>query len=374
MPKILILASAARSLLNFRGDFIRSLIDNGYQVFAAAPEMVPETAELLQKLGATPLPLKLARTGINPFRDLGTIWHIRRIIRKYEIDMLFPYTIKPVIYGSMAARTLNIPVVSMITGLGFTFGESNSRARMLQQVTQVLYKWGLSRNRVVIFQNRDDRDLFLQKGLIGPGRKTALVNGSGVNLDGYPFRKRESDGSRVVFVLVARLIREKGVDIFMEAAESLKQNYPGAEFHIIGQPDGSMSSISATVLQDYHDRGIIVYHGFQRNVPELLYDSDVFVLPTFYREGVPRSILEALSIGMPIITTDTPGCRETIVPNKNGILIPPKDQEALYEAMKSILDHPERIGPMGLASRKLAEEKFDVRLINKELIRLIGEA
>lgn len=371
MKKILILGSVAPPLIHFRGDFIKSLVREGYEVFAAAPLMEDEVREGLQNLGATPLTFQLSRAGMNPFKDLRSIWGLKRLMKTHQIDLVFPYTIKPVIYASLAARMLNIPVVSLITGLGFTFSGSSRKARILQQITQLLYRFGLKKNKIVIFQNPDDLSLFLERNLISKQQRTAIVNGSGVNLNNYRYRVNEKDSANVIFVLMARLIHEKGVNLYLKAAQNLKNRYPKAEFHIIGEPDHTPSAVKLEVLQDYHNRNVIVYHGFQKNIPERLYNSDIFVLPTFYREGIPRSILEALSIGMPVITTNTPGCRETIIEGQNGYLIPPNDMEALQNAMQKILDHPEHIKSMGITSRKMAEEKFDVQLINKELIEYL---
>ncbi|PCJ92304.1 MAG: glycosyltransferase family 1 protein [Flavobacteriaceae bacterium] len=369
--RILIVGSAAIPLIHFRGEFIKSLIKAGYEVYAGAPEMSEEISEELQKIGAVPLSYALQRTGLNPLKDIKSILGLKTLMRNHKIDLVFSYTIKPVIYSSIAARMLKIPAVSLITGLGFTFSASSTKAKMLQRITEVLYRFGIRKNKIIIFQNPDDRDLFLNRHIISQNQNTAIVDGSGVSLHNYPYRVNENSTKRIVFVLVARLIKEKGVDLFMDAAETLKTSFPEAEFHIIGQPDLLPSAIKLETLQDFHNRSIIVYHGPQDNVPEMLYKSDVFVLPSYYREGIPRSILEALSIGMPIITTDTPGCRQTIVDNENGYLIAPKDVSALTEAMRNLLEHPEQIKPMGIASRVLATEKYDVNIINRKLIELL---
>jgi len=373
MPKnkILIIGSLANSLIHFRGDLIKSLTNAGYQVYAAAPQMDKATIESLKKLNAVPLQFELQRTGLNPFKDLKAILQLKKIIHKHEIDLVFPYTIKPVIYGSIAARLNHTAAISLITGLGFTFSASSSKARSLQRITEFLYKIALRKNKVVIFQNSDDLKLFKDRSLINHNQKTALVNGSGVHLDKYPYRVNKKPPDRMIFVMVARLIREKGIDLYVDAAKKLKSKYPYAEFHVVGSPNSSPSAISEEHLMELNHKGIIVYHGFQENVPMLLSKSDVFVLPSYYREGIPRSILEALSIGMPIITTNTPGCKETIVPNKNGILIEPNNLHYLILAMEHFLKKPKIIEEMGIASRKLAEDKFDVDIINKNILLIL---
>lgn len=372
---ILILCSASFSLSNFRGDLIIFLRENNYKVFCAAPDFNKNTKDLVEKLGGIPINYELQRTGLNPFKDLNTIRSLKDILKENKIDVLFPYTIKPVIYGSFAAKKLKIPVVSLITGLGFTFSRVTLRAKILQHVTEYLYRRALRSNKVVVFQNIDDKQLFIKRKIVSITQKVSVVNGSGVNLSKYNFRSISKDNSsEIKFVLVARLLKEKGVQLFMNAARDLKPKYPGAQFHIVGSPpENNSSAISINELKELNDSNIIVYHGKSDNVGQLITGMDVFVLPTWYREGVPRSILEALSIGMPIVTTHQPGCKETVIENENGFLIPPQEEQSLINAMKFFLHNPDKISIMGSNSRKLAEKKFDVDIINKQLLNLINE-
>lgn len=371
--KILILCSLANSLIIFRLDLMATLIANGYQVFAASPDLNKSISDELTLMGVTPIKYKLQRTGLNPWKDFNSILSIKKIITEYKIDLVFPYTIKPVIYGSLAGRIKGIPVISLITGLGFTFSKSSKKARILQRVSEILYRIALHKNRAVIFQNSDDLALFRQKQLLTKTQITHIVDGSGINLIKYPYRENNNSSNKIVFVFVARLIREKGAELFMDAAKRLKPEFPEAEFHIIGSPDDSPSSISLNELKDLHERKVIKYYGFQKqkNVAPLLASADVFVLPTYYREGVPRSILEALSIGMPIITTNTPGCKETVIRNQNGILIEPNQLNPLMAAMRFYLENPNRIRTMGIESRKLAEKRFNVEIINKKILDIL---
>lgn len=369
---VLIIASLANSLPHFRGDFIAELVKQGYTVFATAPEMSKENSARLLELGATPIPLDLDRTGLNPIRDLKTTLQIKKIIKEKNIDLVFPYTIKPVVYGSIAASLCKTPTVSLITGLGFTFSGASKKAKFLQQITKRLYQFSLRKNKLVIFQNEDDRQLFVKSGILSKNQKTDIVNGSGVNLDRYPFRTAKVETQNVRFVIVARLIKEKGIQLFMDAAKVLKKEYPLSEFHIIGGMADPPSGVNIDTLKQLHDSSIIVFHGLKDNVPEFLQNMHVFVLPTFYREGVPRSILEALSIGMPIITTDTPGCKETVIPKKNGFLIPKESLDPLVDACRYFLENPSVIEDMGKESRNLAENKFDVNLINNHLLENIN--
>jgi len=335
--RILLIASLAASLTHFRGDFIKDLIANGYKVYGAAPEMEDEIKERLIALNATPIALNMQRTGLNPFKDIKAIFEIKSIIKKNQINIVFPYTIKPVIYGSIAARMLKVPTFSLITGLGYTFSGMSFKAKSLQKVTQFLYRIGLKRNKVVIFQNVDDYQLFLKKRILKPHRKYEIVSGSGVNLNKYSFREKTNNGEAIRFMFVGRLIYEKGILQLIKAANKIKPIYPKAEFHVFGTVKDSPSAIDPNILNESIKKGDIIYHGKKNNIEDYLKTSDIFILPTFYREGIPRSILEALSIGMPIITTDSPGCRETVLKDENGILITPRNLESLVSSIEFFL-------------------------------------
>lgn len=367
---ILIVASVSMSLTHFRGDFIIDLIKNNFRVFTAAPSYSDEIRSQLVSLGATPLEFKLQRTGLNPFKDLMSVLELRKLIKKNNIDLVFPYTVKPVIYSSLAANSCKVPVISLITGLGFAFTGLTFKARVLQRLNEFLYKISIRKNKIIVFQNTDDYNLFLERNIISKYHEVGFVSGSGVNFNKYTFRENNNTG-KLKFLFVARLIEEKGIGLYIAAAEVLKNKYPNTEFHVIGIPESSPSAIEIEKLQQLHDKNIIVYHGPQDNVPEHLYNSDVFVLPTYYREGVPRSILEALSVGLPIITTNTPGCKETVKNNSNGFLIPPQNLETLIDAMEFFLKNKDKIKEMGINSRKYAEERFDVNIINADLLKYV---
>lgn len=375
-PKILIIASLDQSLINFRGDLIAALIANNYEVLCAAPDFRQNYIEKIEALGAKTVAFDLQRTGLNPLKDLKSISQLKKIITDHKVDLVFPYTIKPVVYGSIAARKRNVPVVSLITGLGLTFSGVNLKAKALQIVTQEMYRYALRKNEMVIFQNQDDRQLFFEKNITAKNQNTEVVDGSGINLERFDFRVRKKQtGEAIKFVIVGRLIKEKGVALFIEAARKLKTKFTNAEFHLIGRPpDNNPSSLSEAALRAYDEQGLVVYHGHQTNVVSLLSEADVFVLPSYYREGVPRSILEALSIGMPIITTLMPGCKETVDDGKNGFLIPPEELEPLIDSMNFFLENPDQIAIMGKESRKLAENKFDVHIINDQLLKIINNS
>lgn len=372
--RVALIAPQCNSLLNFRGDLIQHLLDKGYEVYTLAPEYPEEFDRKIWEKGAKTLTYRVNRKSLNPFGDLVTTWDLYNILKKNNIDLIIPYTIKPVIYGSLAANLGGIPVVSMITGLGLTFSKSSRKAKILELISKSLYKFALTNNKTVIFQNRDDQQLFLDKKIVKNIDQTLVVNGSGVNLNRYTFRVNKKDHNNLKFVFMARLLKEKGIGYFIEAAIALKKEFPEAEFHVLGGGSPATSKRFIEKLNELNSKNIMHYHGFTSNVSEFLGACDVFVLPTYYREGIPRSILEALSVGLPVITTDMPGCKETIEADKNGILIEPRSQESLTQAMRYFLENPSKVEEMGLESRKLAETKFDVNIINEQLLKVIHTA
>lgn len=370
--RILLIASFAGSLIRFRGDFIKSLVANGFEVFTASPSYTENDLKLIKERGAHPIEFNLQRTGLNPFKDFKSILELKSIMKAYDIDLVFPYTVKPVIYGSFAANLAHIPVISLITGLGFAFTGLTRKARLLQRFNETLYKLSIRKNKYIVFQNKDDHQLFLNRKVISKQQPVAFVSGSGVNLNEFTF-KEKNPTDKVSFLLIARLIKEKGISLYMDAARILKPKYPHAEFHVIGALETSPSAISEDELHELHKKNTIVFHGKQMNISQHLHQRDIFVLPSYYREGIPRTTLEALACGNPIITTNSVGCRESVKDGVNGKLITPQNLEALVEAMEFFITNPDKIKTMGTNSRKYAEERFDVNIINNDLIALINE-
>lgn len=368
--RILLIASFDGSLVSFRGDFMKSLINSGFKVFAAAPSFTENISSQIKEMGVTPVEFNLQRTGLNPFKDFKSILELKSIMKDNKIDIVFPYTVKPVIYGSMAANMCKIPAISLITGLGYTFTGLTAKARLLQRFNETLYKLSIRKNKSIVFQNKDDYQLFLDRNVISKKQTVDFVSGSGVNLNQFTFAEKNTT-EKVSFLLIARLIKEKGIALYMDAAKLLKAKYPDAEFHLIGIAETSPSAISIDEINDLHNKGIIVFHGPQSNINEHLNQRDVFVLPSYYREGLPRTTLEACACGNPIITTDSVGCRESVKEGVNGFLIEPQSLDALVKPMEYFITNPEKIKEMGINSRKYAEERFDVNIINSDLIKII---
>ena len=400
--RILIIAGISRSLVNFRGPLIRTMLAAGHEVIACAEEPEPDVADTLLDWGVRFTPLRLSRAGMSPLGDIRTCLQLRRLMCEQRPDAILAYTIKPVIWGGLAARSCGIRnVYSLITGLGYAFVNGQAfKQRLTGWVARRLYRFSLRFSHTVFFQNTDDRGVFTKLGLVSE-EKTVVVSGSGVDIAHYgqteesPDKQSPSmphDARSLVFLLIARLLRDKGICEYALAAETIKRDYPQAEFHLVGYFDPNPTGLEKEELENWTKNGTIIYKGEQHDVRPFLRDCSVYVLPS-YREGTPRTVLEAMAMGRPIITTDAPGCRETIrFQNKqssnshnsrltfspelriglNGILIPPRDPEALAEAMRFFIDHPEQIAIMGRESRKYAEERYDVHKVNAVMMRKMG--
>ena len=368
---ILMVSSIDISLLRFRGLLIQRLIEGGYRVVVAAPEFAEDTRLALEALGAEPREYPLNRTGMNPLKDWKSLRELRRIMIIDNIGLVFSYNLKPVIYASLAAASLRIPAISLITGLGYGFSGDTRKARALGKVLIGLYRRALSRNSAVIFQNNDDKGLFHSLSLVPASASVTLVDGSGVDLNEFRWRKPRGEAN-LRFMFAGRLIKEKGVELFIEAASTLKAEFEHAEFFVLGDPQpGSPSSIDLKHLRQLHEAGTVTHYLRRPDIGEFMAGCDVLVLPSYYREGVPRTILEALSTGLAVITADGPGCRETVSDGVNGFLVKPKDLDSLLNAMRSLLANPQQIVAMSAASRQLAEARFDVHKVNDDVLAVV---
>jgi len=367
--RVVLLASYAPSLVNFRGPLIREILARGHEVFGLAPGLDGALAEETKKLGVTPVDVPLSNSTLNPLTSIQTSRHIRDLLRKIQPDMVLAYTIKPIVLGAPAAAAAKVPVfVALITGLGFAFTSGREAKRLLSKFAgSILYRRAFSLSKLVIFQNRDDREEFRRLRLLPSSTPTAIVNGSGVDLDHY---SQQPPPHSISFLMIARLLRDKGVREFGEAARMLKRDYPDVPIVLVGGTFPSPDCLTEEEIGAIRDSGVQMT-GAVEDVRPALRACSVFVLPS-YREGTPRSVLEAMSVGRAIVTTDAPGCRETVVDGENGFLVPPRNAKALYEAMLRFVEDPELASSMGVASRRIAEEKYDVRKINSRMVELLG--
>lgn len=367
MAKIALLASSSGSLLNFRGDMIQDWVKKGHTVLSCAPDLGFE--KKIEEIGASFVPVRLQRTGMNPLQDCIYFVDLARLFRKSKPDIVFSYTIKPVIYGSLAASFCSVPMVySMITGAGYAL--EKGKKILFQQMLFALYRKALSKNTAIFFQNPDDKSQFAELGLTEVHQNIQVINGSGVNLEQFPYSEAPVDP--VHFLLMARLIPQKGIYEYVRAAKEIKRSDKSVVFSILGRIEDRPGSIRLQEVEEWQREGIIKYLGTTEDVRPFLKETSVFVLPSYYREGVPRSILEALATGRPIITTNMPGCKETVIEGTNGFLIPPKDTKSLVDAMQFFIDKKDEIRRMGYASLLLAKDRFDVRTVNSVISKTMN--
>jgi glycosyltransferase involved in cell wall biosynthesis len=370
---VLVIAGLASSILNFRGPLLREMVSRGHTVIAAAPvdKHADGVAEVLSGMRVRFEAIPVARGGLNPWQDLQSCRAFVRLLRTLEPDVVFAYTAKPVIYGGMAVRTVGgIRFYPMITGLGYAFTEGGGAKRKgIRTLVQMLYQRGLAAANAVIFQNPDDERLFRALKLLPRSTSSVRVHGSGVDLAAFPPVPLPD---APVFLMLARLVADKGVSEYVAAAKQVKQEYPSAIFRLAGGLDPNPSSIEAAELQAWVDEGAIEYLGTLRLVQTALAACRFYVLPS-YREGTPRSVLEALATARPVITTSAPGCRETVVHGENGILVEPRNADALAAAMIKLLEMPAAdIQRMADASLALARDKYDVHKVNAEILSVMG--
>jgi len=372
--KIVMLGTTANCVLGFRGSLIKELIIRGHEVYAFAIDYTDAQRQLLKSLGAVPVDYVLSRSGLNIFADLKMMFRLKVKLEAIKPDIVLSYFVKPVIYGTVAARLADIPIrIAMLEGLGYIHTASQNgygfKKRILQVVQGFLFTISFKFATRVVFLNPDDPN-DLSKMTLFSKSKVEVLGGIGLELLDYPYSKPDMNNP-IRFIFVARLLVEKGIYQLIEAIKLVQEKYPSTELVVLGGlDDDNPAGLTKKDLDDLIKQEIIIYPGQVANVNEWLSSSHIFVLPS-YREGVPRSTQEAMAVGRPIITTDVPGCRETVVDGKNGFLVPAFNVEKLAEKMIFFVEHPTQIEPMGLASRRMAEEKFDVHKVNANMLEIM---
>lgn len=366
---VALLGSYAPSLILFRGPLIAEMVARGHRVLAMAPGIGPDVAETLRRMGAEARDVPLVNSSLNPIASIKSIRALTAALKEERPDVLIGYTIKPVTLGSIAARRAGVGrVVALITGLGYAFtGGRDAKRRLSRAAAGLLYRLALRRCDRIIFQNPDDRDFFAALGLLPPGAHVSLVNGSGIDLDA--FKPAPLPGG-MRFLMIARFLGDKGIREYGEAVRRLKPRYPDVGFRLVGYGDPSPDGVPKAEIDAMASAGVELL-GRLDDVRPAIAAANVYVLPS-YREGTPRSVLEALAMGRPVITTDAPGCRETVEHGVNGLLVPPRDAGALADAMESLILDRSRLGAMAGASRALAERKFDVHAVNRAILDAAG--
>lgn len=365
--KIGIVLNTAWNIYNFRLGLVKAFLAEGHQVYAIAP--VDDFVSEIEATGCTFIPVyHLSRKGVNPIQDLQFGYELYKIYTSKQLDLVLHYTIKPNIYGCLAAGRANVKSISTVTGLGYSFMKEG----LVNKIVKRLYKTAFKSGTRIAFQNRDDKKLFEDLGLC-PTTKTTLIKGSGINTSHFkPMAKKESY-DKLIYLFVGRLLYDKGVKELFEAAKKFKAQCPETEIWVVGAiDDGNPSAVNKEEVEAQEKNGTIRYWGVSKDVRSIMQEADVVVLPS-YREGLPRVMLESLAMGKPIITTDTAGCRETIQDTKNGFLVPVKDAVALEKAMLKMfqLSAGER-QKMGAIGREMALNEFDEKAIIKRYFEEIA--
>lgn len=366
--RVVIALNAAWNLVNFRAGLIRALVANGYEVIAVAPP--DDYAPRLAELGCRYEPLPMDNQGTHPGRDLMLLWRFYRLLRRERPAVLLGYTVKPNVYGSLAAHSLGIPVVNNIAGLGAVF----IRRSLLTRVVRWLYGLALRPSRRVFFQNDDDRRLFVDHRLVRL-TSTDRVPGSGIDLARFRVPPLPSPNSnRIRFLLIARMLWDKGVGEFVIAARLIRQRYPHVEFCLLGFLDvQNPAAISRRQMDEWVAEGVVDYLGVSDDVRAEIAAADCVVLPS-YREGTPRTLLEAAAMGRPIVTTDAVGCREVVDDGVNGLLCRVRDAEDLADKLEQMmkLSHQQRI-EMGRLGRLKMEREFDEQIVIRKYLDIVHQ-
>ncbi len=365
---VAVLSSHTPSIFWFRMEMMEEFQARGWTVWAVGNEPEADWAERFQEHGIGYRQINVQRNGVNPLHDLKTLSSIKRVSRELHPDKLFTFQAKTNIYGAMAANSLGITeVYPLVAGVGSVFLSSSAKARLVRFVLTREYRYALRKCPAAFFQNEDDEVLFRRYRIITK-QKTVRLRGSGVNLDKFQVSPLPEHPA---FLCISRLIRDKGVMEYLEACQMLKEADPEVRCMLVGPYDSNPSSISPEELQPYIDSGVIEYFGEQSDVRPYLAQASVFVLPS-YREGTPKTVLEAMACGRAVITTDAPGCRETVRDGENGYLVSVRDAEAVFRRMQKLASAPGLAAEMGSRGRTMAEEVFDVRRVNKEICRTMG--
>lgn len=363
MSKILLFANTDWYIYNFRFSLAQELRSQGHNVLLLSPP--GDFHELMQADGFQWIPFPLSRQSIKPFGELWTIWHLTRLYRRIRPDIVHHFTIKPVIYGSIAARLLRIPgIINSITGLGHLFIDTGARTRLLRTIAKVLYRISMRRTQA-IFENPEDRDIFIQNKLV-KAEQSHLIMGTGVDVE--KFRPSAKSNETPVVLFSSRMLVTKGLMEFMEATRLLKQKGINARFALAGRTDpGNPASIPEEQIEAWKNSGLLEWWGWRDDMPSTLAQADIFCLPS-YREGVPNALLEASACGLPIVTTDVPGCRDVVTHGLNGLLVPVRNAPVLAEALETLLLDARLRDKMGVAGREIAVNKFGLRKVNEETL------
>lgn len=366
--KIAVLSSHTPSLFWFRIEMMLSFIERGHEVYALGNEPESEWTERFSDKGITYRQIDVQRNGTNPIKDIRSIGSIKNVLAEIMPDKIFTYQAKTIIYGTIAANRLGITeVYPLIAGLGSLYLKDDIKTKGIRMILMREYKGSMRKCPAVFFQNSDDEQTFRKKKVIKK-QQMVMLHGSGVNLDRFTVQPMPET---FAFLCISRLIRDKGVYEYLEACRKIKEIHPEVRCLLVGPFDTNPSSLKEEELQRFIDDGVIEYFGEQTDVVPYLAQCSVYVLPS-YREGTPKTVLEAMACGRAVITTNAPGCKETVDDKVNGLLVPVKDVESIVEAMKYMINHPDEVNGMAKKGREKVEELFDVKIVNATICATMG--
>lgn len=372
---IVMIGTTAACFYGFRSELIKSLDSKNITVYAFTTDDDALELEKISKLGAIPISYQLNRGGLNPLADMLATYKLAQQIKQLKPDLVFSYFAKPVIFGTLAAKLAKVPkIIGMLEGLGYTFTDQpnglSPKTKLIKAIQVFLYKLTLPKLDQLILLNNDDKtDLLINNGIAV--KETYILGGIGLDLNQYKYSPATKT-LPIQFLFIGRLLKEKGIHDLIAAAQIVKEKFPQTTFTVLGGIDeANLGALTQGELTQYIDKNVIDYPGHVENIAEWIKQSHVFVLPS-YREGVPRSTQEAMAIGRPVITTDVPGCRDTVIDGVNGFLVPKWNPQALAEKMVYFIEHPEQVRMMGDQSHKIAIEKFDAEKVNQRLLEILG--
>ena len=361
--KIAVVLNTSWNIYNFRLSLIRALQQEDHTIYAIAPR--DKYSVLLEKEGCTYVDIEMDNKGVNPLKDIRLTYCLYKTYKKIQPDVILHYTIKPNIYGSIAARVAGIPVINNVSGLGTVFLHNN----LSSKIAILLYRLSFHFPKKVFFQNKDDKQLFIEKNLVKE-QITDLVPGSGVDVTKFsplPFKRNQV----FRFLLIARLLYDKGIIEYYQAAKKMKEQYQ-AEFFLIGSPDNSALGIPFSLIQQWDNENTVNYLPFTEDMHEVIHQADCIVLPS-YREGTPKTLLEAAACGKPLLATNVPGCKEVVEDTINGYLCKVRDAEDLMHKMVKMFSlDQEDLRKMGEESRKIALNKFDEKIVIEKYMKAIN--
>ncbi len=366
--KILVLSAHTESLFWFRMNMMQTFQKNGHTIYAVGSEPEVKWSKKFREKGIFYRQIPVSRNGLNPFADLKTQKAIKEIFKEIQPDKIFAYQAKAIVYGAIAAKQCGISeFYTLIAGLGSVFRGTGLKNKFIRAVLSVQYNIACKNSKAVIFQNEDDRNEMISKNIVKKD-KTHIINGSGVDIKHFSVLPLPESAS---FLFIGRLIKDKGVKEYLDACRIVKNKYPDTNCMLVGPFDSNPSALRRDELEAYTKDGTVIWYGEQKDVVPYLEKTAVFVLPS-YHEGTPKTVLEAMATGRAIITTDAPGCRETVKDGINGFLVPIRDASSVAEKMIDFIENPEIYKRFGLESRKIAEEKYDVNKVNAAIMNIMS--